>query len=412
MNLRSKIVLLGIFLALPGSLFAQLVKIESFEPRTADTIILERNWRTRDRIIMAELEFSAGDTVNQEKLALSLKKIWNLQNFASVAYRWDSLADGRSALVLTARDALTIAPIIAGRLQNHDLTAKLGINDKNFLGRNIRLEIRGQYGESEPAFGEVKLIIPRQLLWKNMSVGTGLRKEQVSGVVFDQLFISVVNPFHQDYHYTFSPDLETGYIRYRNFYPFAAEPPNAELFNHPFWYARVTESVGTITHRRHQEEGYCITGMIGTGIGLTKETKAYIEGGIRVDYHKLVNKNLQFSAHWEGNLSTSKYDYLWLRYGPANIRGIEFGEISGQLMHLVSTGLYYTWINSDWLALEQSLFVQYAASITDFNDWSGIRHHYAVGTGFLFNIPMYPAGSVMVSFYYNPNHDNWFYLEL
>jgi len=162
--------------SVPGFLTAQLVPVSDFDPVRVDTILIERNWRTRDQIILSELEFSAGEVVTSEKLTISLKKIWNLQNFVSVNARLDTLPDGRSALILTARDALTIQPIVGGGTNVHNAgTIKLGLADHNFLGKNIKLEMRGQLAYPEPFAGEVKLTIPRQLLWKNMSVGLGYK---------------------------------------------------------------------------------------------------------------------------------------------------------------------------------------------------------------------------------------------
>jgi hypothetical protein len=422
MNLKSSLVLIVLSLAVLEPVWGQLVQVEDFIPHRADTVILERNWRTHDRIILAELEFAMGDTVTPENLSLSLKKIWNLQNFASVAYRWDSLPGGRYALILTTRDAVTVRPIFGGRIgPEYNPTVKLGIADRNFLGRNIGIELRGQISGVDPLFGEVKVTIPRQLLWKNMSIGTGARSEQVlySHLTANQIFVSVVNPFHEDYRYTFSPDVETGFLQHKSV-PLSAhdiiegaDPDNWPLYSHSFWYLRITESVGTITHRRHQEEGYNITGMAGAGFGLNPETRSYFEGSIRAEFHKLISPRLQFSARWEGHYSSSAYEPLWTRFSTGDIRGTYYGALTGPLMHLASTGLYYTWLNWDYLAIEQSVFVQYASAMKSIGDWSSVKRHYAIGTGFQFTMPMYPAASVLISFSYSPTPwSSWFYLEL
>lgn len=385
-----------------------MVKIQEFSPRIADTIVLERNWRTRNRIILSELEFQPGDTVTTENLGISLKKIWNMQNFASVDYRWDTISYGRSVLLISARDAFMIAPVIAGRLQLPLGSIRLGIADRNFLGRNIRLELRGQLSSREPLFWEIRTTIPRQLLWKNMVIGAGFRREDVSdpGFISDRGYVSITNPFHQDYDFSLSPDLETGFIRHQS------SQDVVEPFSRGFWYFRFSESIGTVTHRRHQEEGFNMVAIVGAGIGLNAGTKSYLEGSIRAEYHQLISTKLQFSARWEGRYTSTVYESLWTRFGPGNIRGIEYGDLSGQLMQLASTGLYYTWLNCDYLALEQSVFVQYAAAVTNTSDWSSLKQHYAIGTGFQFTIPMYPAASLLVTFSFNPNRKNWFYVEL
>ena len=329
-------------------------------------------------------------------------------------YRWDSLPGGRSALRLITRDALTIVPIIGLNVQKPDFRIATGIADANFLGRNIRLEIRGQFSSDEPSRGEVSLVIPRQLLWKNMSLGITVHREQLDSVICDQAFINVVNPFHQDYRYTFSPDLETGYTRLNRRNIFALNSPDSPIsdFDNRFWFVRITESVGTVTHRRHQLEGYTIAGMIGAGIGLNAGTKNYFEASLRAEYHKLLTKNLQLSLRWEGHLDTGEYPYLWIRYGPTQLRGIEYGDLSGRLMQLAYAGLHYTWVNRDYLAVEQSAFVQYGSAMKSFSDPTTAKNRFAVGTGFRFTMPMYPAGSVLVSFSYNPYGNKWFYIEL
>ncbi len=390
---------------------SQLVKVDTFAPHRADTILIERNWRTRSKIILAELEFNQGDTVTPQDLEVSLKKIWNLQNFATVDYRWDSLPDGRSALHLITRDALTIIPIIGGDLSKQGLKISAGLADKNFLGRNISLAVRGQYGENEPSFGEILLTIPRQLLWKNMSIGAGVRRESVYDVDADQAFVSIVNPLHQDYHYTFSPDLETGYYRLHPTALSLEQWPESPDYNRQFWYFRITESVGTITHRRHQEEGFNLTGMIGAGIGLNQNTQNYYECSVHAEYDKLLNPRLQLGLRWQGSYNSGPYFYFVPRYGPSNIRGIAYGDLTGNLMQLASAGLYYTWINRDYLAVEQSVFAQLGSASGRVRDPKDVGFRYAIGTGFQFTIPMYPAASLLISFSYNPSAKNWLYFE-
>jgi hypothetical protein len=418
MKCRLFLFLLLILPSTSGFLTAQIVPVADFVPVRIDTILIERNWRTRDRIIMAELEFSAGEVVTPDMLTTSLKKIWNLQNFASVNGRLDTLPDGRTALILTVRDAVTIQPIFAGQTNgNSDATLKLGLADRNFLGRNIKLELRGQFAYPEPFAGEVLLTIPRQLLWKNMSVGLGYQSWMYfHREGFQKTFIKIVNPFHEDYRDTFAPDLEIGTLKNDSFRPWIGHqdtlPDWYSPYHRNFGFIKVSESIGTITHRRHQEEGFCITGMVGAGLGLNGESESYLEGSILAGYHRLFGPRTQFSINWEGYYSSTRYSSLWTRFGIGDIRGTDYGEISGPLMQLASTGLFYTWLNFDWLALEQSVFLQYASALTGWGEPFAIKQHYAIGTGFQFTMPMYPAGSIYLSFSWSPNRSDWFYLEL
>jgi outer membrane protein assembly factor BamA len=414
MNLRPHIIMLFGVLLIPATGLAQLVKVEPFAPRRADTVIVERNWRTREKIILAELEFRQGDTVYPESLETSLKKIWNLQNFVTVDYRWDSLPGGKSGLILTTRDALTIYPVFGGRMQSGDFTVKAGISDRNFLGRNIRVEARGQFSTMETLFGEFRLTVPRQLLWKNLALTGGLRVEDLAfqRIWSEEVFIHATNPFHEDYRLTLSPDLEIGLIQhYRGSLPtfFNDSLPS---FKRKYAYIRLTETFGTITRRRHQEEGFSLFTLIGTGIGLEPDSKSYFRASLRAEYDRIMTSRLQLTAQWEGHYTSNENESFWQRYGPGNIRGIGYGDLSGPLMHLASAGLYYTWLNWDYLAVEQSLFVQYASAWNPKATPASLKQHYAIGTGFQFTIPMYPAASLYVSFSYSPNPGNWFYVEL
>jgi hypothetical protein len=416
---RLKSVVFAILLGSSIPAFTQLVKVEPFLPRRADTILIERNWRTRSQIILAELEFEKGDTVNPVNLGLSLKKIWNLQNFASVLYRWDTLPGGRHALVLVARDALTVRPILAGRYGDpNDWALKLGLADRNFLGRNINLELRGQLSPSETVSGEVKFTLPRQMLWKNMEAGLfctqWIDEHRFEG--YRQLLVQLVNPWHQDYRNTFSPDIETGLLTNYSIpissYRLAKQQSG---YLHPtrnFWVVRVSETIGTITHRRHQEEGFSAGVAAGAAIGLNQESSGFFEGGMNVAFHKLMGPDLQFSAVWAANLSNSAYNSLWPRLGPADIRGVEYGELWGRFTQVAKAGLFYTWLNRDFIALEQSLFVQYASARKTLGDGATTDRHFAIGTGFEFTVPMFPATGIRIAFSYTTNPGNWFYLEL
>ena len=418
MTAKSLVFLLLVCLTAPA--FSQLVKVEAFPPQRADTIIMERNWRTRAKIILAELEFGKGDTVTPENLALSLKKIWNLQNFATVGYRWDSLPDGRQALVLIARDALTIRPILAGRYgDRNDWAMKLGLADRNFLGRNIRLELRGQLSPSEPLAGEVKLYLPRQLLWKNMEAGLilsqWLDERRFEG--YRESMIHIINPWHEDYRNNFAPDLETGILTNFSIPPawYGGIDSLPAAWLHPrrsFWVLRVSETIGTITHRRHREEGFSASLMAGVAVGLNGESTGFFEGGANMAFHRPVARNLQFSLLWQGKISGSPYNSLWPRLGPADIRGTEYGDLWGRFTQVGSAGLYYTWLDRDFISIEQSLFLQYGSAITSLRYWPAVKRHFALGTGFEFAVPMFPAARIRISFSYTSIPGNWFYLEL
>jgi hypothetical protein len=220
----------------------------------------------------------------------------------------------------------------------------------------------------------------------------------------------MVNPFHEDYEITLAPDLEVGIIRQTR--PVGLEIIPMEQVDLGYWYLRLTENFGTITHKRHQEEGFSVQVLTGFGVGLNRESRNYVRASARAEYDYILNPRLQFTALWEGHFTSNENPSFRNRYGPGDIRGISYGDISGTIMNKASVSLNYTWLNLDWLAVEQSVFVQYASAMEKLGDPASIRRHYAFGTGFEFTVPWYPAAGILISFAWNPNRSNWFYVEL
>ena len=60
---------------------------EKKQTAVIDSICIKRNWRTRDRIILAELEFGTGDEVSFKTIQTSMDKVWNTGNFATLIFR-------------------------------------------------------------------------------------------------------------------------------------------------------------------------------------------------------------------------------------------------------------------------------------------------------------------------------------
>ncbi|MCD6596586.1 MAG: hypothetical protein J7L04_02795, partial [Bacteroidales bacterium] len=195
-------------------------------PVKIDTIIIDKNWRTRDPIILKELTFTAGDTVSEEMILKSISRVWNMKNFVDVDYCLKKDENDRNVLWFTAKDAFTVVPILSvqGSLQEYNIG--LGVEDHNLFGRNIRLRISGNIGSLQKSFG-FELGIPRQLLYRNMTLKTGFwaggqknyiikDKEKQSGIAYDSknAFLSIGNPNNEDDHYTFSPDLHISYLNH------------------------------------------------------------------------------------------------------------------------------------------------------------------------------------------------------
>ncbi|MEL6536417.1 MAG: POTRA domain-containing protein, partial [Bacteroidota bacterium] len=59
------------------------------EDTRIDSIIIDRNWRTRDKIILRELTFQPGDVVTPQMMKESIDRVWNVGNFATVDWTLD-----------------------------------------------------------------------------------------------------------------------------------------------------------------------------------------------------------------------------------------------------------------------------------------------------------------------------------
>ena len=78
-----------------------------------DSIKVVKNWRTKDAIILSELDFKEGDQVSIGVIDSSMIKVYNIGNFARVEYDIDTLENGKNLITITAKDALTIVPILS-----------------------------------------------------------------------------------------------------------------------------------------------------------------------------------------------------------------------------------------------------------------------------------------------------------
>ncbi|MCK5102930.1 MAG: hypothetical protein KAR17_08945, partial [Cyclobacteriaceae bacterium] len=112
-------------------------KLTNDQKIRVDSIRIKKNWRTKDSIIRDELKFEAGDSISHGVLDTMVIRLWNIGNFAKVGYDLDTLTNGNYLLEITAKDALTIVPILSFNGNRQDWSLSMGMSDKNFLGRNI-----------------------------------------------------------------------------------------------------------------------------------------------------------------------------------------------------------------------------------------------------------------------------------
>jgi len=389
-----------------------------------DSVSIKKNWRTRDRIILEELEFKAGDEVDISTLETSMDKVWNTGNFATVTYKIDTLEDGRHLMLLTARDVFTIYPILSIQGNRQDYKIGLGMVDENLLGRNIRLSVRAGFNTTGNDW-DFRIVLPRQLLYKNMVLEFGSRfgnrkysriedREEVYITAFDlfEIYGNIGNPWHHDYQYKFTPNIGWNYFRHNSNRSLLDSTeltlPHPEDFNYQGLVISVSESIGTVNRKRHRKDGYQASLSTGFGIGLDTESLYFQTVGLGLEYHKTINKILQFSSRLRSAYTTSDISSLQYYRGAGDIKGYRTGEINGKSYYSVYLGLHMTYFNFDWLALEHALYVNWGNGSDKYFDLFRSKQLASVGTSFRFMIPMVPFIYAQFCFTYSGPGSNWF----
>ena len=390
-----------------------------------DSIRIDKNWRTKKAIIQDELGIQTGDFVSQKNLDEMMTRLWNVGNFAKVGYELDSLPNGNYLLIVTAKDAFTIVPVLSFNGNKRDWSLSAGVTDNNFLGRNIRLNVQGTIGTNTKYFN-LGVTIPRQLMYKNMSVsahvlygqGHNFRIEngvKQSGIAYTkkQISGSISNPWHEDFKYHFSPNISWSLFQH------IADSSliDTEILlanNYTINYATISlgESIGYIKRKRHQKDGFQASIGLGVGIGIDKNSPFYYSLNGGTEYHKLFNKSVQFSARYSTGYTSSNIPSLLYYKGAGSVKGILTGEISGQAYYAAYLGWHVTYINRDWFAMEQSVYVNWGKGSDNYVDLYHSTPLYGLGTGFFFNIPMIPWLGMRMYFTYSGKNSNWFRFEL
>jgi outer membrane protein assembly factor BamA len=389
-----------------------------------DSVSIRKNWRTKESIILQELDIKSGDIVTTQQIENSISRIWNIGNFAKVNYRIDTLESGRIILNITAQDALTIMPNLSFSGNRKEYIMTLGVNDNNLFGRNINLGVAGSFG-TNVRYGNLNIGIPRQLLYRNMTLNGGLsygasqnfRYENgvvTSGIAYRYRNISLFigNPYHTDYKYTFSPNLAISYFNHKT---------DSSLLDQsiPVWgnydvnYLTIStsESVGMINRVRHQQDGYLLTAGIGYGIGLDSESQGYISAGINGTYSKLFNRFFQIDASFSTGHTTAQIPSLLSYLGPGHVKGILTGERSGRSIWYANTAALITYINRDWFAVEQSFFFNTGNASDIYRDLFTTAPLFSAGSRLRFMIPMVPWLTVNFYYAYRGNDIHWYSMD-
>ncbi len=389
-----------------------------------DSVSIRKNWRTRESIIIQELDIKSGDVVTSSQIENSISRIWNIGNFVRVSYRIDTLQNGRIVLNVTAQDAVTIMPNFSFNGNSKEYILTLGVNDNNLLGRNINLGVAGTFG-TNARYGNLNIGIPRQLLYRNMTLNGGFsygssqnfRYENgliTSGVAYNYKNVSLFagNPFHTDYKYTFSPNLAISYFNHKTDSSLL-DPDIKEWDSYEVNYLSIStsESVGLINRIRHQSDGYLLTVGMGYGIGLDKESRGYFSLGISGKYSKLLNSFFQIDADFSTGYTTVNLPSLISYLGPGQVKGILTGEKSGKSIWNANTAALVTYINRNWFAVEQSFFLNAGNAEDIYSKLFTTSPLLSAGSRLRFMIPMVPWLAINFYYAYRGSDKHWYSMD-
>ena len=390
-----------------------------------DSIHIKKNWRTKEKIILSELGITPGTEISKVGLYEGITRIWNIGNFSNVEYEIDTLPENRYLLQITAKDAFTIVPNFSFSGNKEDFRLNAGIIDNNFLGRNLRIGLNFTYGSNATDFS-ADIRVPRQLLYKNMALHGMILyghsqqyryqdQERISGIGYKkkQISMSITNPWGKDLEYNFSPNLGLSYFQHKTDSTLIdPEIPTYPAYKINYLSVSVSESIGYIKRKRHQRDGYMISGSINWGIGLDHESPQYLTFGLSASYHKLFNKTVELSTNFSTAYTTSDIPSLLFYRGNSSVKGIVNGEISGKAYYTTYTGLHLTYLNHDWIAVEQSFFVNWGNGSDKYTDIYTSKPLATIGSGIRIMVPMIPWLGIRFYFTKTMDHDNWFSVDL
>ncbi len=354
----------------------------------------------------------------------SIKKLWNINNFVDIKYSIDTLENNKVLLTIIAKDAFTIVPILSFSGSKKDFSLAIGVSDNNFLGKNIGVNLKYATGTNGQTF-HIGTSIPRQLLYKNMtlsgrlSYGYGVNnqyenRKQTSSVGFrlKSFSGSIGNPFHTDFKYTFSPNFSWNLFQHKTDTALATSGiPTPDDYTVNYLSLGFSESIGTITRIRHQEDGYNISLGTSFGIGLDKESPYHQSFGLSASYQKLFNNVVQFSSSFRTGYTTSNVPSLKHNLGSGSVKGIVQGEIAGKGYYTTYVGGHFTYINKKWFALEHTVYLNWGNGNDIYSNIYSTSPMFAAGTGVNLMVPMIPWLYIKFFFTYSGKNSNWFNVE-
>lgn len=400
-----------------------------------DRIELNRNWITWDRVILNELLFEEGAWVRYGEIDTSMNLVWNIGNFANVEYKITEGPEG-NVMEIEALDALQLYPVMTvDHSSENDYNYRLGFGDENFLGSNSELKI---VWDKKPtgATWDFRFKLPRQLMYKNMTVEFGTKVGLDTKIFYDRvisnvegkkeaeyqarmiapyhkldIYTTLGNPWHLDYRYRFSPNLT---LRYMNdvFDSTLLSQEDLDLGVHVedgtyrFFNVQVSESIGTVDKQRHRKNGYTAMASYDLYAGL-QGTESFHEFNLTGEYHKTLSPLVQISTEFRTGYTTADNQYRFIK-GSSDVIGIRLGEIYGKIYYSAYAGTHFTWLNTKWLALENAYFLNWGNGADTYSDLLGTKQKFSVGTSLEIMIPVVSWINFRFTFNYAGPGSEWF----
>lgn len=404
-----------------------------------DSIAISRNWMTWNRIIKKELLFKEGDWVRYGEIDTSMNKVWNMGNFANVDYIIEEKPEG-NIIKIEAFDALQIYPVMSiDYSSEEDYNYRLGIGDENFLGSNSEVKI---VWDKRPtgATWDFRFKLPRQLMYKNMTVEFGTKVGQDKKIFYERditevdgkkeaeyiklmiaayhkfdIYTRIGNPWHLDYRYRFSPDLGLRYMNDAYDHTLLSEEElelgvEVEDETYRLLDIQISESIGTVDKQRHRKNGYSAAASYDYYVGL-KGSTSFHAFNLSGEYHKILSPLVQLSSWLRTGYTTAKDQYRFIK-GSSDVLGMRLGEIYGKSFYSAYAGTHFTWINSKWLSLENAYFVNWGNGAEAYPDLFTSKQKFSVGSFLDFVCPVVPWITLRLTFMYAGPGGEWFKFNL
>jgi len=317
-----------------------------------DSIVVKGNTITGKNVILNELNFTKGDSVDSNKIKYFRERIFSLGLFSSVELKIDNI-NNRNILQISVEESWYIYPYPYLALKDRDIkkiSVGLDLQIKNFQGRNETLKAKVLLGY-DPGFSLVYIKPAIDDKGKySLAFETGYYKTSNKNNAVLNLLNNV--NFKQDFLYFY-----TNIGRRLNIYSRITLMLGYEYIQSPFYKEFINISGGRIDRipsigidynydtrdlSQFPTEGILMdAAMVEKGIGLSGINYQVFTAEYRqfISFGDLITKYRIFSRDVFGAV-IPLFDYSYLGYGE-RIRGHYNSEEEGRYLHKASIELAY-----------------------------------------------------------------------